>query len=562
MKFSRLRRTWPIRLISRPLIAVACSAALAVTGLAVVDAPAAWAAGPNVAYTANAGSNNVSVIDVATNSVTATIPVGSTPQGVTENAAGTRVYVTNNGAGTVSVIDTSTNSVTATISGFSRPAGIAVSPDGTRVYVVNVTSQTVSVIDTSTNTITGTAIPVGTAPFRITASPDGSRVYVANQGVSPANGTISVISTATATVVDTITVGRGPLVLKSNPAGTLLYVANQVGNTVSVINTPANTIAATITVGSLPQGVAVSPDGSEVYVTNQTSNNVSVIDAATNTVAATIAVGTGPVAAAFNATGSYAYVTNFNAGTVSVIDTSTRTSVATVTVGTRPYDIAPDLVPPPAPVVTAISPTSGPTTGSTVVTVTGTNFTGATAVTFGGTPGTGLTCTATSCTVTSPAHAAGTVDVQVTTPGGTSATSAADQFTYVAAAADIDVDVTAQPHLGILVPYLTYTLTARDLGPGAATSATVTASLPPGASATNLSTGCTTATGTVTCTYGPIANGTAVNKTFRIPLNLLSLGHVTVTGVRTASAPADPNAANDSASATCTVISIVLATCP
>ncbi|MCM2425090.1 IPT/TIG domain-containing protein [Streptomyces sp. RKAG337] len=217
----------------------------------------------------------------------------------------------------------------------------------------------------------------------------------------------------------------------------------------------------------------------------------------------------------------------------------------------------------PVPAVTALSPASGPTGGGTAVTVTGTGLAGATAVTFGpGNPATAVTCTATSCTATAPAHTAGTVDVQVTTPGGTSAVVSAGQYTYVDPKADIDVDVTAQPHLGILVPYLTYTLKAHNTGPNAVTSATLTATLPAGASATNLSAGCTTTTGTVTCTYGTIANGASTDKTFRVPLSLLSLGHVTVTGVRTTSAPSDPNPANDSASATCTVVSIILATCP
>ncbi|WP_019632136.1 DUF11 domain-containing protein [Actinomadura atramentaria] len=128
--------------------------------------------------------------------------------------------------------------------------------------------------------------------------------------------------------------------------------------------------------------------------------------------------------------------------------------------------------------------------------------------------------------------------------------------------ADIDVDLAAAPRLGILVPNLHYTLTARNTGPGDATSATLTAALPPGAVATGLSSGCTTGGGTVTCAYGPIAHGAAVDRTFRVPLSLLSLGRVTVTAARTASAPTDPNAANDTASASCTVISIVLANCP
>ena len=86
----------------------------------------------------------------------------------------------------------------------------------------------------------------------------------------------------------------------------------------------------------------------------------------------------------------------------------------------------------PAPAVTGVSPSGGPIAGGTSVTVTGTNFTGATAVDFGATPGTGVVVNGagTSLTVTSPARAAGTVDVTVVTPAGTSATSAADYFTY------------------------------------------------------------------------------------------------------------------------------------
>src|SRR5450830_1195666 len=87
----------------------------------------------------------------------------------------------------------------------------------------------------------------------------------------------------------------------------------------------------------------------------------------------------------------------------------------------------------PIPTVSSISPTSGPTTGGTSVIITGTNLTGATAVRFGATNATGFTVnSATQITATAPAGT-GTVDVRVTTGGGTSATGSADQFTYVAA---------------------------------------------------------------------------------------------------------------------------------
>ncbi len=87
----------------------------------------------------------------------------------------------------------------------------------------------------------------------------------------------------------------------------------------------------------------------------------------------------------------------------------------------------------PPPTVTNLLPTAGPIAGGTSVTITGTSLTGATAVSFGGAAATQVTVVnATAVTATTPAHAAGTVDVTVTTLGGTSAKSSSDQYTYAA----------------------------------------------------------------------------------------------------------------------------------
>ena len=69
--------------------------------------------------------------------------------------------------------------------------------------------------------------------------------------------------------------------------------------------------------------------------------------------------------------------------------------------------------------------------GGTSVTITGTNLTGATAVRFGLGNATGFTVDSdTQITATAPAGSPGTVDVTVATPGGTSARSPADRYTY------------------------------------------------------------------------------------------------------------------------------------
>jgi cysteine-rich repeat protein len=112
---------------------------------------------------------------------------------------------------------------------------------------------------------------------------------------------------------------------------------------------------------------------------------------------------------------------------------------ANCTVGNTTYctyraylSLAPTFAPQPR--LTSISVTMGPATGGTSVTIAGTGFSGVTAVDFGTSSAASFTVNSdTSITAVSPAASGGTVDVTVTSAGGTSATSSADQFTFVAA---------------------------------------------------------------------------------------------------------------------------------
>jgi hypothetical protein len=109
---------------------------------------------------------------------------------------------------------------------------------------------------------------------------------------------------------------------------------------------------------------------------------------------------------------------------------------------------------PDAPTVSAIAPATGPAGGGTSVIITGANFMAnkplaattrgplprhSIIVKFGATAAASLTVdSATSITATSPSGS-GTVDVTVTTAAGTSATGAADQFTYQSAPGESQV---------------------------------------------------------------------------------------------------------------------------
>jgi uncharacterized repeat protein (TIGR01451 family) len=170
---------------------------------------------------------------------------------VTAGQAQPFAYVPNEGSHTVSVIDTASNTVTATIPVGASPFGVAVTPDGAFVYVVNNDSHTVSVIDTGSNTVTAT-IPVGTKPNGVAVTPDGAFVYVANFGSTD----VSVIDTASNTVTATIQVGANPGGVDVTPDGAFAYVTNYSSNTVSVIDTASNAVTATIPVGANPNALS------------------------------------------------------------------------------------------------------------------------------------------------------------------------------------------------------------------------------------------------------------------------------------------------------------------
>ena len=81
-----------------------------------------------------------------------------------------------------------------------------------------------------------------------------------------------------------------------------------------------------------------------------------------------------------------------------------------------------------APTLASVNPNAGPTAGGTATTLTGTNFGAGCTVTFGGSSAASVIQNSTTITSTTPAHAAGVVNVVVACPGGTATLT--NGFTY------------------------------------------------------------------------------------------------------------------------------------
>ena len=77
---------------------------------------------------------------------------------------------------------------------------------------------------------------------------------------------------------DTIRVGNSPIWVAVSPDGRRAYITDFRSDSVSVIDTATDTVIAAISVGVGPRGVVVSPDGHRAYVVNYRSGTVSVIN--------------------------------------------------------------------------------------------------------------------------------------------------------------------------------------------------------------------------------------------------------------------------------------------
>ena len=155
---------------------------------------------------------------------------------------------------------------------------------------------------------------------------------------------------------------------------------------------------------------------------------------------------TGASAVRFNGTAATTYVFNNDTLITATVPTGAASGTISVTTPGGTGTSANSFTVVSAAMITSISPNSGPPAGGQSVNIAGTDLGGASSVTFGGTAGTITANTATQITVTAPAHAAGVVDVVVTTPGGS--TTSTGGYTFQAGPAITGISPNSGPTAG------------------------------------------------------------------------------------------------------------------
>jgi YVTN family beta-propeller protein len=244
------------------------------------------------------GSNSVTFIDTATNSVKHTTYVGRSPHEAFYTPSGKEVWVTVRGENYVSVIDARSFEEKARIITPNGPGMQIFSPDGKYGYICSSFTPETVVVSVASHEIVGRVKQ--DSPFcpNIAATPDGKQVWFTLKDV----GKVMVFD-AKPPFAPVTSITTGPITNHVNFArtkqGTFAYVTIGGLNVVKVFRTDDFSLVATIPVGKLPHGVWPSGDGSRIYVGIENGDELIAIDTATNTVVGRVPIGQAPQAIAY-----------------------------------------------------------------------------------------------------------------------------------------------------------------------------------------------------------------------------------------------------------------------
>jgi YVTN family beta-propeller protein len=188
------------------------------------------------------------------------------------------------------------------------PIALAVSSDGTRLLTANQTAGTVSLVDTAAAKVLD-ELPTGEKPAGVALAKDGRRGVVTHwYGYDLA---ILEIGPDRLKIAGRVEVGPEPRGVVIAPDGVTAYVAVGVSNEVVRVDLDDQKVTGRLAVGREPRGLALSPDGETLAVSNARSKSVSVIDTGAWKVERTLPInGDNLRQVAIDSAGRSAYVAN------------------------------------------------------------------------------------------------------------------------------------------------------------------------------------------------------------------------------------------------------------
>lgn len=244
------------------------------------------------------GSNAVTFIDLATNSVKHTTYVGRSPHEAFFTPDGKEVWVSVRGESYVAVLDGASYREKSRIATTPGPGMTMFSPDGQYAYICSSFSPETLVVDVASHRKLGSLEQVSPFCPNIAATPDGKQLWLTLKDV----GKVMVYEAAPPFSLRK-TIDIGPITNHVNFArttrGQLAYVTVGGRNEVQVFDTGDFSQVARIAVGKLPHGLWPSGDGTRMFVGLENDDALAVLDTSKQQVVAHIPVGQAPQAVVY-----------------------------------------------------------------------------------------------------------------------------------------------------------------------------------------------------------------------------------------------------------------------
>lgn len=344
-----------------PAPAALLRSALAVAALssaaAAVRAPAAGKTGTATLVVANKAEATVSLLDLRSGEVLATLPTGEGPHEVAVSPGGRTAVVTNYGSrgapgGSLTVLDVPEARVlrTVDVGPGARPHGV-VFLDEARALVTAEGRKALLVVDVERGVVEAEIATGQEISHMVAATPDGRRAFVANIG----SGTVTAVDVPGRRVLAQVRTGEGAEGVAVTPDGKEVWVTNRSADTVSVVEVASLAVVAEIPCASFPIRIAFAPGGRLALVTNARSGDVAAIDVASRKVSGRasaaleggsaegkllVFAGSTPIGVVVSPDGGRAYVAHARADAVAEFDLATLKVARTLKAGREPDGMA------------------------------------------------------------------------------------------------------------------------------------------------------------------------------------------------------------------------------
>lgn len=305
---------------------------------------------------ANKAEATVSLVDVTSGKVMATLPVGTGPHEVAISPDGRLALIANYGTGpqpgsSLTLIDIPAAKVVKTIQlgEYTRPHGITfVGKD--RALVTSEASKNLVEVDIEAGKVIR-AIPTGQEVSHMLAvAPDGSRAFIANIG----SGSMTAIDLEAGKKLSDVQTGAGAEGIAITPDGKQVWVTNREADTVTVLDASTLKVVKSFEAASFPIRAEATPDGKRVLVSLAKSGDLAVFSTAGPALESRIKLeaaavsdqdgrllsGFGnssvPIGIEIAPDGRRAYVAHANADQISVVDLVEGKKVGSLTAGKEP----------------------------------------------------------------------------------------------------------------------------------------------------------------------------------------------------------------------------------